>query len=45
MVDWTEPEVTGVLYGPDGEELIVHTNEVTFGFARWKEEQDEAESE
>lgn len=38
MVEWTEPEVTGTLLGPDGEVLLEMTNERTFGFARWLDE-------
>lgn len=38
MVEYTEPEVTGVLFGPDGEVILEMTNERTFGFARWLDE-------
>lgn len=37
-VDYWEPQVTNVLLGPDGEPLIIHTDEVPFGFARYLEE-------
>lgn len=38
MVDYTEPQVTHVLFGPDGEPLIELTDERSFGFARYLEE-------
>lgn len=38
MVDWTEPQITHTLLGPDGEPLIELTDERSFGFARYLEE-------
>lgn len=43
-VEYYDPQVTGVLLGPDGEPLIILTDEVTFGFARYLEEEHEADS-
>lgn len=44
-VDYYEPQVTAVLLGPDGEPLVVQTDEVAFGFARYLEERDWEEAE
>lgn len=34
-VDHWEANVTGVLLGPDGEPLIIQTDERVFGYQRW----------